>query len=278
MVCISLGSDVWQSEWSEQVEWDSGANERTNEQASERARVSEPLRVNTIQKRWWHTPKTFNILSQCSIVCIWCKLCVLFFSFSSPQISFMPTMFTICVTYNVSRLKVCRFGICSRQCLIAFYVIVDCVCVYVYDLVPLSVPLRQCACAWMYCFFYYILYLNSFYSVWKGRHAENTHTHSQSPDDSVNIHFIHASLCPLCGYLVHARSICHFVRTHSTLACGSYATLSQTLMFIFNFIFCFISFSSLVCECVCACILYPFATAYRTFWISIQLRLRHRTD
>lgn len=36
-VYVLLGSDVWQSEWSEQVEWDSGANERTNERAKERA-------------------------------------------------------------------------------------------------------------------------------------------------------------------------------------------------------------------------------------------------
>lgn len=113
-------------------------------------------------------------------------------------------------------------------------------------------------------FFSYSFYLNSFYSVYQKADMQKIHTHP----DGFSQHSFH-SRSTLSG-MRPSRS-CDFIPFHSHpfLNHAVRMPLSQTLMFTF--------FSSFATSAV-ALALDPFATAYRTFQISIQLRLRHRTD
>lgn len=153
-------------------------------------------------------------------------------------------------TYSMFVRSLARFKVCRSEysrpsdrflCVIVFVRVSEHECMY--DLVPLSVPLRrrggvcerECVCVFSYSF-----YLNSFYSVTKGRHAENTHKprrfsqhsfHSRSTLSGIrlsrSLRFISISFAPILD------------------PCGSHATVANVDVHFISF-FCsyFSSFAS----------------------------------
>lgn len=118
-----------------------------------------------------------------------------------------------------------------------------CVCV-VYDLVPLSVPLRRCVSVCMGFFDHILL---KFVGIrYENADMQKIYT---SPDDSVDIRFIRALLDPVLYCPAQARSLS--VSFAPILdACGSHATVANAdVHFINSTFFLFLIFFNRYYNC-----------------------------